>query len=295
MGTTELREPRAGMRWIALKKPDGTPYMKEVRQLPNLHPFQREDTVRCLQRKATLLNSAIGSGKTWVVLAYIQGMIDVGYAESAVVVTKKSTIRPTWAAIMDKHFPMLTYEVLTDKSRPQRAAIWQKRPRPDVYLMNYELTINRMDRVFLDDMFESSKILLCADECHYLRNVETDRHQQWVSMADRAAGILGATATPLQTSPDDWYGMLSMLRYPLEPYHRWKFKWCRCIETWVPGAMGPRRIWTPVEFLPKRAKELREIALKWTIRRPPGVVQLPGLTEETRLVELTPEERKIYN
>lgn len=269
------------------------------RPLPKLHGFQVEDLKRQVKARTICNNLPLGAGKTLINLACIQVCIDMGLADTAIVVTKKSTIPTAWEGAIHKFFPHLSYKVCHgDISRKKREAIWADSDIPDLYICNYEAMTNKLDGAYMAALVRNHRVVLIADEAHYLRNVETLRHSAWVGLADRAVRVIPTTATPVQTSPLDLYGMLSALRFPGLPSRRaWLLKWCNCKVIQIPVPMsrrGYREELIPVSFKRHKLADLRPILTNWFIRRSPDLIKLPPLVDETRLIDLTASERKAY-
>lgn len=270
-----------------------------TRPLPNLHDFQRHNVRRTMTAKAICLNDGMGLGKTYCGLAHLQGLIDLGRADTCVVVTKKSVVNTSWKARLEDAFPHLTYKIITgDMPAAKRSKLWAERPLPDVFVCNFELMINRTDGLLMLNLFRNNRVVLIGDEVQYLRNVQTQRHQAWLALADKAVSILPMTGTPVQTSPMDFYGMLSAMRYPNLPNERkWILEWCNWKLVKVPAPMtrrGYHEIIVPLDFKKGKMQELREILLHWFIRNPPSMITLPPVREMVREIELTPHERKLY-
>lgn len=272
----------------------------QYRPLPALHTYQKVDVRRQLTTKSICNNLPLGAGKTWVNLAYIQGMIDLKQADVGIVVTKKSTITTAWARTIERHFPWLTYKMCHgDIARDKREDAWRQRPLPDLFICNYETLINRMDSAYMMALAREKRVVLVADEAHYLRNVDTKRHQAWIDLADRAVGIVPTTATPVQTSPLDFYGMLSAMRYPnLQSQRAWMLEWCNCKTIRVPAPMARRgyhEVLIPIDFKKSKHDALRTLLQRFFIRRSPDLITLPPLRSEDRLVSLTSRERAAYS
>jgi SNF2 family DNA or RNA helicase len=122
-----------------------------------------------------------------------------------------------------------------------------------------------------------------ADECHKMKNPESEQGEQFLST--RAETMIALTGTPIMNNPLDLYIILKWLGYEEHSFYQYKVHYCRM------GGYGGYEI---IGF--KHLDQIQDILDKMMLRRlKSDVLDLPEKIYITEYVEMSTKQTKIYN
>jgi SNF2 family DNA or RNA helicase len=243
------------------------------------YPHQIEG-IRTLARwKSFILADDMGLGKTLQSLVVFGMDVFRGWAKTAIVVCPVS-LKANWAEEIEL-FTGFDYMILEGgpAKREEQLAQFAARDNPRILVMNYEQvgahlnTLNSM-------MFDVS----IFDEAHYLKNPKSQRTKACQQLFARRSFLL--TGTPMLNKADELWSLLHRIDPDAYPNY-WTFVNRYCVM----GGYKDKQI-----IGVKNEKELTERVQRVMLRRlKKDVLDLPTVQIIKRYVDLTPEQRKIYD
>lgn len=153
--------------------------------MPKLRDFQREDVEFIKQHGLrVLIASAPGTGKTPVAIRSVAETYK--YSLPALVVCP-ATVNRNWIREIRRWAPGMKTHLIENSDDPI------PRPRgPMMYVISWSL----LDARWADLLVIGIRTVI-ADEAHYAKNPDTQRAQALMQVADKAAGVMLLTGTPI--------------------------------------------------------------------------------------------------
>ena len=246
---------------------------------PGSHQIDTADFLT-LNPRSFCLND-MGTGKTLSVLwayDYLRSSLDCG---SLLVVAPLSTLERTWADEVFKHFPGLTVSVLHG-TMDRRLKLLEY--GADVLVINHDgIKSERMHKALVERVKSGQIGVVAVDELAEFRNQRTDRWSVMNSVAKHAPYAWGITGTPMPQEPTDAYAQIKMI----QPKRVTSYMAFRDATMDKVGMFK----WTPK----KSAVDFVHNAMQPSIYFPrDGCIDLPPTTYQTRRVELTQDQKKLY-
>lgn len=243
------------------------------------YPHQIEG-IRTLARwKSFILADDMGLGKT------LQGLVvfglDVyrGWAETCLIVAPAS-VKANWAEEIEA-FTGFDYILVdgTPTKRRDQIAQFASAEGPRVLIMNYEQIeghLGELNRIGFD--------VAMFDEAHMLKNPKSKRTKACLALFSRRSFLL--TGTPMLNKADELWALLHRIDPDAYPNY-WSFVNRYCVF----GGYKDKQI-----IGVKNERELTERVQRVMLRRlKKDVLDLPEVQIIKRFVDLTPDQRKIYN
>lgn len=247
----------------------------------DLYAFQAIGAQSLFLQKRGLLADEMGLGKTKQSL----DAANLAQAKDILVIAPK-TLLYNWEKEVHRWYPKWVTVVISGKAT-ERADQYRflsgerKTAIPRVVIVNYEKLIAA------DFPFQLRWDVLIFDEAHYVKNTTAQRHKAVKKIADRSAYVFGLTGTPLETKPEETYGIMKVVRPSV--FGNWmRFKEQHLIvDSWTGKISGLK---------PETKDLFRERLGAWMTRRTKAMVagQLPPKVYNMVGVELTDDERRIY-
>lgn len=251
------------------------------------------DTAGIHQRGGFMLNDEMGLGKTIMALAAVLHDLAV----PALVVCPNSA-KWVWAKAVARFTELSA--VVADGTVDDRLTAIEK--RADITIVNIEMLQKDLYAEALDFDYAA----LVTDEFHRFANPRAKQTVNWLKL--HAARQLLMSGTPILNRPEESWSGLHRL-YPRRYPNHWAFKrWIAIVGTVerhkkVQTADGRTRVKTTrytkvVGYKPENMTKLRdhiqspEVSIR---RRKDHVLKdLPQVVTNTLLIELTPEQRRLY-
>lgn len=252
---------------------------------PFVHQYETSEFASLNPRAYVLCD--MGTGKTASVLWAYDYLRKLGELDWCLVISPLSTLERTWADEVFRNFPDMSYGVVY--GTPERRMKIAK-DKYDIYIINHDGIKNK---ALLEHFaHKPGNGLIIIDELASFRNASTDR---W-----KYLNILVNGNAKLNVPPKAWVWGLTGTPTPNEPTDAWAQ--CRLI---TPGSV-------PKHFNAFRDLTMKQLTqYKWAAREgalhdvhrvmQPSIrfnradcIDLPPTTFADRVVELTPEQAKMY-
>lgn len=233
-----------------------------------LDPYQRVGVGFLVDAGRAILADEMGLGKTIQAL----GACEYRGAESVLVVAPKSVLRQ-WQKEIEKFLDERS-SILTTTSAFE--------PAPFV-ITNYEVVVRRVD-----ELVKHGFDALIVDEAARLKNPRTQRTQAVLEVAKSVDDCWLLTATPMPNRPAEVWSLLKILE-PKRYTSFWRFvdryltSWDNGYSRQTGGVRADRYDAWLSELTPRM------------LRRTKKLIQLPPLSFETRYVELTDADNRLYD
>jgi SNF2 family DNA or RNA helicase len=243
------------------------------------YPHQIEGIRKMAKMKSFLLGDDMGLGKSIQALTVFAIDIVRGWGDTCLVVAPV-TLKANWADEIEK-FSRIPYVLLegTPKKRKIQLEEYRSMTGPRILIVNYEQVLGHSDE--LKKMHFHCTIF---DEAHYLKNPGAKRTKACLELSSRRSFLL--TGTPMLNHVNELWALLHRIDpvgYP--KYYNFVNKYC------VFGGYKDKQI-----VGVKNERELNERLQNVMIRRlKKEVLDLPEVQIIERRVDLTPEQRKIYD
>ncbi len=242
---------------------------------PMAHQFETCDFLTMNRRAFCLLD--MGLGKTLCTLWAYDYLRSIGRIKSMLVISPLSTLEPTWANEVFRHFPHLTFGVLHG-SKDRREKLLAE--DFDVYLINHDGI-----KTMLPPLKAKKGIdLVVVDEIASFRNAKSDR---WKALNQITAGkdwVWGLTGTPTPNGPEDAWAQVRLISPErVTPFAgKWRDQTMRQVGTFK---------WLPRE----NATEIVAQAMQPAIRfKRDDVLDLPPCTLLDRHAPMSLEQASAY-
>jgi len=241
--------------------------------LKTLISFQKEG-VSFLEAKngRALLADSMGLGKTVQAVAYLQLHPEI---RPAIVVCPKSA-KATWKREIDECMSTKKkYHIVEGRAK-------YKFPNADIYIINYDIIQNHVGTIS-----ELNPQIAIMDECHRIRNRNTQKTQATKELCKSIPHLIGLTGTPIVNHPVEMFNAISLINSSLFPnFFKFALRYC--------NAKKNRFGW---DFNgASNTKELHELLTSTCMIRRLKKDVLTELPEKTRsIVSLQIDNQKEYN
>jgi SNF2 family DNA or RNA helicase len=238
------------------------------------------DGIRELARwKNFLLADDMGLGKSLQAMTVFAIDVVRGWAETCIVVCPV-TLKGNWQDELEK-FTSFPHTVLTGSpaARNKQLLEFASMTGPRVLIVNYEQVKPHLDA--LNKMKFDVKIL---DEAHYIKNYKSVRTKACLDLRSKRSFLL--TGTPMLNHVNELWPLLNIIDPNGYPKY-WNFVQRYCVF----GGFKDKQI-----VGTKNEKELKERLHGIMLRRlKKDVLDLPEVQILPRRVDLSPEQRKLYD
>jgi SNF2 family DNA or RNA helicase len=225
-----------------------------------------------------VLNS-MGTGKTRTILWSWDYLNSNNLAGKLLVVAPLSVLTSVWAREVFDTLPHRKVAVLHgDRAKRLKQLA---RADVDIYVINHDGL-----KIVLDELYKRPDInVLAIDELAVYRRSNTKRTRALMAFAKRTKWVWGLTGAPIPTSPTDVYSQALIVTPERVPQY---FKWFR--DELMYKVSEFRYVPKP-DALDKAYKALQP-AVRYTLD---DVLELPPVVERIVEVEMSAEQRRIYN
>lgn len=238
------------------------------------------DGIRTLARwRSFILADDMGLGKSLEAITVFTIDVVRGWAKTAIVVCP-ATLKGNWADELEK-FTQIRYMILegTPNQRNMQLAEFFTWEAPKILIVNYEQVSAHL-KAF--DAFKFDVAIF--DEAHYLKNPRAKRTKACLSMYSGRSFLL--TGTPMLNHVNELWALLHRVA-PAEYPKYWSFVNRYCVfggwkDKQIVGVKNERELITRLQtVMLRRLKE--------------DVLDLPEVQIIERRVDLSPEQRKLYD
>jgi SNF2 family DNA or RNA helicase len=242
------------------------------------YPHQIDGIRELAKRRSFLLADDMGLGKSLQALTVFAIDVVRGWCSSLIIVCPV-TLKGNWADEIER-FTRFNYTVLdgTPQQRTKKLQQFAEITGPKILIVNYEQVAAHLAQLDALD-FDVS----IFDEAHYLKNPKAQRTKACLSLNSRRSFML--TGTPMLNHVNELWAILHRIS-PQEYPKYWSF----LNRYAVFGGYKDKQI-----VGVKNEKELTERLQKVMLRRlKKDVLKLPDVLTVERRVDLTTEQRKLY-
>jgi SNF2 family DNA or RNA helicase len=231
-----------------------------------------------LNPRAFVLND-MGTGKTMSVLWAYDYLRSIGQCRRMLVAAPLSTLERTWGDEIFRNFPHLTFAILHGAKERRRKLL--NHPF-DVYIINHDGI-----ETILDDLKARDDIdLIVPDEVAVYRNAQTDRYKALEELCKPVERrVWGLTGTPIPNAPTDAWAQVKLVNPGRVPKYFGRFR------DQVMNKFGPYK-WVAKPNAIATVQEIMQPAIRFSRD---DCVDLPETVYQTRHIELTPGQRKVYD
>jgi SNF2 family DNA or RNA helicase len=250
-----------------------------VRDDVEYYPHQIDGVRTLARRKSFLLGDDMGLGKSLQALTIFAIDVYRGWAKTMLVVCPV-TLKGNWADEIEK-FTRIPYVLLDGEpiERLKQILEYRMMEGPRILIVNYEQVVTHkeeLDRIKFD--------VACFDEAHYLQNFKAKRTEACLDLWSRRSFLL--TGTPMLNHVNGLWPLLHRIDPQQFPdYYRFVNRYA------VFGGYKNKSI-----IGVKNEKQLTEKLQNLMLRRlKKDVLNLPVVQIVERRVDLTPEQRELYD
>lgn len=242
-------------------------------------PHQIEGIRYLIRRKSFILGDDMGLGKSLQALTVFAADVVRGWAEKLMIVCPV-TLKVNWADEIEKFtgFPYILLEG-TPANRAKQLLEFAMIEGPKILIVNYEQVTGHYE--FLDGQRFDAIIF---DEAHFLKNPKAKRTKACLEVYSHRSFML--TGTPLLNHVNELWALLHRVDPPGYPKY-----WSFLNRYAVFGGYKDKQI-----VGVKNERELTERLQGVMLRRMKSeVLDLPEVQYIERRVDLSPEQRKLYD
>lgn len=242
------------------------------------YPHQVEGIRELARRKSFLLADDMGLGKSLQALTIFAVDVVRGYGDTAIIVCPV-TLKGNWADEIEK-FSRFPYVVLegSPNQRMKQLIEFSGMAGPKLLIVNYEQVVSHKE--ILENMRFHAAIF---DEAHYLKNPKAKRTEAALELYSRRSFML--TGTPMLNHVNELWTILHRIGVYNKGYYSFVSRYA------VFGGYKNKQI-----IGKKNETELTELLQGVMLRRlKKDVLNLPDVQITERRIDLSPEQRKLYD
>lgn len=251
------------------------PWVKDEVQY---YEHQVEGIRTLARRKSFILADDMGLGKSIQSLTVFAIDVFLGWSKTAIVVCPV-TLKGNWADEIEKftRFPYVVVEG-TANQRYKQILDFSGIVGPKILIVNYEQVVAHLD---LLNNFNFDVVIF--DEAHYMQNPSSKRTKASLELMGRR--VFALTGTPMLNHVDGLWAIMSKVGATKRNFYSF------CNRYAVMGGYKNKQI-----VGVKNEAELTEQLQNFMLRRlKKDVLNLPDVQMIERRVDLTPEQRKLYD
>lgn len=234
-----------------------------------------------LHPKSFCLND-MGTMKTISSLWAADYLRATGFIDAVVVIAPLSTIEDTWNNEVFNNFPELTTAVVHGTA--ERRCKLLSNDDIDVYIINHHGILGAQAHAKLLELMKRRRILLIVDELSFFRNASTKSWKALRPLVEACEWVWGLTGTPTPQDPTDAWAQCKLINPTTVP------KFFGAFRDMVMRQLGPYK-WVPRENSKETVHRVMQPAIRFARA---DCVDLPPTTYQTRHVDLSPEQSKVY-
>ena len=256
------------------------------------YPYQIEGIRKMVGMQNFLLADEMGLGKSLQALTVAAADVIRGWVERIIIVAPVS-LKGNWAdeIITFTRFPYIIlgqeeyenqpgkFKKLNKAARSKQLLQFDDIKGPKILIVNYEQV-----KPHLDELNDRNFDVAIFDEAHYMKNYKAQRTKACLALRSRRSFLL--TGTPLLNHVNELWPLLHRIARDEYPRY-WPFVTRFCVF----GGYKDKEI-----VGVKREQELnRRLGSVMVRRLKKDVLDLPEVQRVSRKVDLSPEQRRIYD
>ena len=256
----------------------------------SMKPFQhqKESVVFLLQNKNAYNFSDLGTGKTLSHLWCADFLMCNDKVRKALIISPLSTVQSVWGSEIFFNFPHRKYAIAHGT---QNDRLYNLRRDVDFVILNHDgVTIESVEDEIIKQIRQGLIKLIIIDELTAFKKHTTKRSKamQRICAAARqyGCGVHGLTGSPTPNSPTEAYGLAKCVN----PGHPALPRYYKQFQQLVEYQVGPY-LWLPTDHANEVVNKILQPAIRF---KRDDCIDIPECQYITRIVEFTPEQKKIY-
>jgi SNF2 family DNA or RNA helicase len=242
----------------------------------------------------------MGTGKSKVLIDNIAMLYDKGKINGALIIAPKGVYQ-NWHDIeipvhMAKHIEkkmVLWKATITQKQQKELDSLFESEENLHILIMNVESFSTKKGLEFASKFLSCHQTLMAIDESTTIKNPEAKRTKSIVALGKEAKYRRILTGSPVTKSPLDLYKQCEFLKEDLldfSSYYAFRTRYAD-LRT---ANFGGRSVQIVVGY--KNLSELSEKLERFSYRvLKEDCLDLPSYVYTKRIIQLSPEQEKIYN
>jgi SNF2 family DNA or RNA helicase len=233
-----------------------------------------------VEPRAYVLNT-MGTGKTRSVLFAYDFLKQRGQVDKMLVAAPLSTLNFTWGREVFNVFP--NYKVVVVHG-PKAKRLKLLQEEADIYVINHDglsVVQDELSKIF------SKRDIFTIDEVAVFRSVRAKKHKVAASLSKNFGRVWGLTGTPTPREPTDAFGIIKLVN----PDQAGVPKAFTHFRDQLMRRQGPFK-WLPRPGAQERVFSYMQPSVRFTLE---DCVDMPPIIHQDHEVELTPQQKKLYN
>lgn len=233
-----------------------------------------------LHRRAFCLNG-LGSGKTLSALWAADHLLATGAINRVLVLSPLSTLKSVWWDTVFQHFihlsPMIVHGINATGLRKKHREIEKSK----VLVVNHEFVKSGQARHFMPTGDFGSDLLI-VDEGSMFRDATTEKYRALRKFTDKNKLAWWMTATPTPNRPTDAWAQAAAMGTVKMRFSEFRELTMMKVSEYK---------WVPRPGAEQAVKQILSPYIRFATE---DCIDLPGISYETREVEMTSEQKKMY-
>ena len=263
------------------------------------YKHQIESLERSFDKKNFAYFMEMGTGKSKVLIDNIAMLYDKGYIDGALIVAPKGVYKNWLTSEVPTHLPdhiqkevVLWNTSTSEKNIKELSKVFKPEIKLHILLMNVEAFSTKRGLDFAYKFVNSHKTLMAVDESTTIKNPKAIRTKSIVQVGKNAKYKRILTGSPITKSPLDLYMQCYFLDSDLlgfDSYYAFRSRYAQMVSR----NFGGRQVQIIGSY--RRLDELSQKVEPFSHRvLKEDCLDLPPKVYTKRMVELTPEQTKMY-
>ena len=263
------------------------------------YKHQIESLERSFDKKNFAYFMEMGTGKSKVLIDNIAMLYDKGYIDGALIVAPKGVYKNWLTSEVPTHLPdhiqkevVLWNTSTSEKNIKELSKVFKPEIKLHILLMNVEAFSTKKGLEFAYKFVNSHKTLMAVDESTTIKNPKAIRTKSIVQVGKNAKYKRILTGSPITKSPLDLYMQCYFLDSDLlgfDSYYAFRSRYAQMVSR----NFGGRQVQIIGSY--RRLDELSQKVEPFSHRvLKEDCLDLPPKVYTKRMVELTPEQTKMY-
>jgi SNF2 family DNA or RNA helicase len=242
----------------------------------------------------------MGTGKSKVLIDNISMLYDKGFINGALIIAPKGVYKNWFDSEIPTHMPeridkkvVLWQAVINQKQEKELNTLFESGEDLHILIMNVEALSTKKGTQFAEKFLSCHKTLMAIDESTTIKNPEALRTKNIIGLGKNVKYKRILTGSPVTKSPLDLFTQCYFLDpYLLDHQSYYGFKTRYAVLKTI--NLGTRSVQVVASY--KNLGELSDKIKPFSFRiLKDDCLDLPPKTFMKRVVQLTPEQRKVYN
>ena len=258
--------------------------------LPELWKHQKEAIARAQDAAEFALLFDLGTGKTRTAIEILRAKFNKHGIMRTLILCPLVVMR-NWRDEILKYSKIPESEILIPSGSGREKTESIKKTQAHIIILNYDALIR--DELH-DALFEWCPEILICDESHRLKNITAKRTKKTIELADRTVYRYILTGTPILNGPMDIFSQFRVLDGGAtfgRNFYSFRHKFFYDLHAFMPK----QRHFPKWRIKDRAAEELNKLIYTKAMRvKKEEALDLPPLIKQTILVEMSPEQKRLY-